>query len=139
MEIKSAATKEDFINCWRVVQGWQPQLGQEAFLHAILHMLDEGYLMMFVEADGRVVSVCGYHFLTHFYEGKTLLLDVLCTAPEAQRNGYATALLHHIIQEAQSAGAKTVQISSGHAQYHLHRLLMKEGFRNTAHHFVLGL
>lgn len=139
MEIKQAATKEDFMNCFEVVKELRPHLHLDEYLDMALHMMDEGYKMIFTEVDGKAVSFCGYRYETMFHRGKSIYIDDLCSLPVARGKGHAGTLIDYVINEAREAGCKSVHLDSGHHRHDAHRLYLNKRFKITAHHFALEL
>ena len=139
MEIKQALSKEEFINCWGVVQHLRPRLNLDSYLNLVLYMLDESYKMMFIEEDGRTTSICGYRYTTMLHRGRSIYIDDLFTLEDARGKGYASALLDHVLAEALENNLQSIHLDSGHQRYDAHRLYLSKGYRITDHHFELEL
>ena len=139
MEIKQAKEKQDFLKCWDVVHELRPHLDQEQYITLMLHMLDEGYKMIFVEEDNTAVAFCGYRKMTMLFSGPGIYIDDLCTLESHRGKGYARALLDQVYLEAKHQNLKTVQLDSGHHRFGAHRLYLNYGFRIVAHHFILDV
>jgi ribosomal protein S18 acetylase RimI-like enzyme len=137
MEIKLATEKQDFLKCWEVVKVLRPALDQDRYLTLMLYMLDEGYKMIYIEDNGRVVSFCGYRLITMLYRGRSLYIDDLCTLPEARRRGYGRALLNYVFNEAKEEELQSIHLDSGHQRHGAHKLYLNSGFRISSHHFEL--
>jgi len=139
MEIKQALSKEEFINCWGVVQHLRPLLTVDSYLNLVLFMLDESYKMLFTEEDGRAVSICGYRYNTMLHRGRGIYIDDLYTLEGYRGKGHASALLHHVFAEARENNLQSIHLDSGHQRFDAHRLYLQKGFRITDHHFSLEL
>ena len=139
MEIKQAATREDFLKCWDVVHELRPGLTEESYLTLMLYMIDEGYKMIFIEENGRPLSFCGYRTTTMLYRGRSIYIDDLCTLPEARGKGHGGILLKHVIEEAKREGLQSIHLDSGHWRHDAHRLYLNHGFKINSHHFVMEL
>jgi GNAT superfamily N-acetyltransferase len=139
MEIKQALSKEDFMNCWEAVHELRPHLTEDQYLHLVLHMLDESYRMLFIEWEGKAVSICGYRFVTMLHRGRSIYIDDLYTLEAARGKGCATTLLQHVINEARENNFQSVHLDSGPLRFDAHKLYLNKGFRITAHHFSLEL
>lgn len=74
--------------------------------------------------------------LTHRARPWAVIENVIVTAP-ARRHGVGTALLHHLVQIASSAGCYKVQLHSGKQRAQAHDLYKKVGFRPVAEGFKL--
>ena len=139
MEIKTATTKEDFLDCWEMVHELRPLLTPETYIELVLTMLDEGYHMIYIEEKGKAVAFCGFRYTTMLYRGKSIYIDDLCTLPNCRGKGYAGILLKHVIGLSRSEGLQSIHLDSGHWRHDAHRLYLNHGFIMNAHHFVLEL
>jgi ribosomal protein S18 acetylase RimI-like enzyme len=139
MEIKRATEKEDFLKCWKVVYELRPHLSQERYLVLILHMIDEGYKLIYIEENGKGVSFCGYRVTTMLHRGRSIYIDDLCTLPEARGKGHAKALLDYVLKEAKKEELQSIHLDSGHHRHDAHRLYLNFGFKITSHHFAMYL
>ena len=133
-----ATTKEDFIRCWDVVHELRPELNLDRYLTLILYMLDEHYKMIYIEQNGKVVSFCGYRYVTMLHRGRSIYIDDLCSLPEARGKGHATAMLKHIVEQAKSEELDSIHLDSGHQRFDAHRLYLNHGFKITSHHFAMA-
>ena len=139
IKVQIAETNEQILKCWDAVYALRPHLIEADFLPLIREMQASGYVLAYVESNGKAPAAVGYrylHFLTH---GKHIYIDDLSTLPEARGKGYGTALLDFVKNEARSQGLKTVTLDSGHHRYDAHRLYLNEGYKIMAHHFLLTL
>lgn len=136
MQIQIAKTEDDILKCWEVIYQLRPHLVKEEFVATILEMISEGYVLAFIEADGKAVSAIGYRYLQYLYNGKHFYIDDLSTLAEARGHGYAGALLDYVAEEARKNNYATITLDSGHQRFTAHRLYLNKGFDITAHHFV---
>jgi ribosomal protein S18 acetylase RimI-like enzyme len=139
MEIKRAKEKEDFLKCWKVVHELRPHLDQERYLVLILHMIDEGYKLVYIEENGKGVSFCGYRLTTMLHRGRSIYIDDLCTLTEARGKGHGKALLDYVLEEAKKQELQSIHLDSGHQRHDAHRLYLNFGFNITSHHFAMEL
>jgi GNAT superfamily N-acetyltransferase len=139
MEVHQALSKEDFIACWQVMKELRPNLTEDTYLALILHMLDEGYKMIYIKHEDQVASCCGYRYETQLHRGKSIYIDDLVTAPTARGKGFGGALLKYVFDEAREAGCQSVHLDSGVQRFAAHRLYLNNGFNITSHHFALEL
>lgn len=135
MEIKIAKTEEDILKCFEVLSVLRPHLLKESFVATIQEMIEEGYILAFVEKDGVAVSAAGYRYLQFLYIGKHYYIDDLVTLESARGGGYAGALIDYIIAQAKQNGYAAVTLDSGHHRSTAHRLYLNKGFIISAHHF----
>lgn len=136
MQVQIAKTEEDILKCWEVIYQLRPHLVKDKFVATVLEMIGEGYILAFIEADGKAVSAIGYRYQQYLYNGKHFYIDDLTTLAEARGYGYAGALLDHVAEEARKNNYATVTLDSGHQRFTAHRLYLNKGFDIVAHHFV---
>ena len=139
MNIQLAATKEDVLKCWDVINVLRPHLQQEAFADTVLEMLLEGYKLAFIEKDGKGAAAIGYRYQNFLYNGKHIYIDDLVTLPAYRKQGLAAALLDFVDAEARAKGYKCVTLDSGHYRNDAHRLYLNKGFVISSHHFLKNL
>jgi len=139
MEIKFAETEQDFIKCFEVIQALRPHLTLEQFLALIPELKKETYRLAFIEENGKVISACGFRYLTTLLEGKYIYIDDLSTLPEARGKGHAGALFDFVVEIAKTEGLPAVHLDSGHQRFDAHRLYLNKGMKIVYHHFRLEL
>ncbi|MEO6069146.1 MAG: GNAT family N-acetyltransferase [Chitinophagaceae bacterium] len=137
MEIKQALSKEEFIDCWEVVQEFRPLLPLDQFLTLVLQMLDESYKMIFIEKDGKAISICGYRYTTMLQRGRSIYIDDWYTLAAERGKGYGSTLLNHVLLEARENNLQSIHLDSGHSHFVAHRILLNKGFKITEHHLSI--
>jgi GNAT superfamily N-acetyltransferase len=97
----------------------------------------EGYRLVGVSEEGRVVAVAGFRVIENLADGRLLYVDDLSTLPEARRRGYASALLRWCEEEARRLGCETFALDSavGPEREDAHRLYFNHGLRIVSYHF----
>jgi len=135
MDIKIAKTEKDILKCWDVINVLRPHLEKDKFVATVKEMIDEGYILAFIEADGKAVSATGYRYQQYLYIGKHYYIDDLITLEPGRGKGYASALLDFVVAEAKKNGYEAVTLDSGHHRSTAHRLYLNKGFVISAHHF----
>jgi len=134
-EIKIAITDQDILMCWEAIFALRPMLQPDKFVDQIKEMQKEGYVLLSIIADHKVVSIAGYRIYSMLYCGKMLYIDDLSTLESARGKGYASTLLKHIYEIAAKNECKSVHLDSGHVRTTAHKLYLKEDFIISAFHF----
>lgn len=134
-QIKTAITDQDIASCWEALSALRPMLKKDEFVNQIKEMQKEGYTLLYIFDDNKVVSIAGYRFWTMLYCDKMLYIDDLSTLKNSRGKGYASILLHHIYAIAKEQNCKSVQLDSGHTRTTAHKLYYKENFTINAFHF----
>ena len=139
INVQIAETDEQILKCWDAVYALRPHLIEANFLTLIREIQASGYVLAYVESDGRAAAIIGYRYLHFLFNGKHIYIDDLSTLPEARGKGYASTLLDFVKNEAQKQGLKTVTLDSGHHRHDAHRLYLNKGYKMVTHHFLLTL
>jgi GNAT superfamily N-acetyltransferase len=136
MQIHTATSDAQILACWDVVHALRPHLKPEGFVETIRDQQAEGYHLIYLEHEGRIVSAAGYRRMKMLFSGPIIYIDDLSTLPEARGRGHAGALLDHIFEIARREGLNGVQLDSGHHRHEAHRLYLNKGFKISSHHFA---
>lgn len=136
IKVQIAETDEQILKCWDAIYALRPHLIEADFLPLILEIQASGYVLAYVESDGKAAAIIGYRYLHFLFNGKHIYIDDLSTLPVGRGRGYASALLDFVKNEAQKQGLKTITLDSGHHRYDAHRLYLNEGYKIMAHHFL---
>ncbi len=135
MEIKIAKTEEDILKCWDVLFELRPHLDKNNFVLTIQEMFGEGYVLAFIEQDGKAAAAVGFRYLQFLYNGKHIYIDDLATLSTYRGRGYGGELLDYVTDYARSKGFKTITLDSGYQRLDAHRLYLNNGFTLSSHHF----
>lgn len=138
-EIKIAITKNQISSCWETIFLLRPMLKKTEFVAKIQKMQKDGYSLIYIEKEGKVISAAGYRIFSMLYCGKMLYIDDLSTLDNCRGKGYASILLNHLYDIAKQENCKSVQLDSGHVRTTAHKLYFKENFTINAFHFTKKL
>jgi GNAT superfamily N-acetyltransferase len=139
MKIHTASTKEDLIKCFEVVKELRPHHSLESFLEVMDEMKNEGYRLIYLEDDDRVVCVAGFRFTTTLYDGLIMDFDDFVTLAAARNKGYAGYVFDHLVSIAKERSVKTIHLNSHHLRHDAHRFYMNKKMKIIAHHFRIEL
>lgn len=141
MKVKTANDPDSIMLCFDVMQTLRPHLQKEKFVGLITGMMNRGYILVYIEENGKAVCASGFRMTDHLAWGKPIYIDDLSTLPEARGKGYASAILDYIFRFAAENGRDQVHLDSGcnKERYDAHRLYLKKGFNITSHHFAYKL
>lgn len=135
MNIQIAKTKQDVLKCWDVMLALRPHLERSSFADRVLEMFQEGYILAFIEQDGKAASAVGYRYQNYLYNGKHIYIDDLSTLEEYRGKGFGGKLLEYVFDQAKQRGLKQVTLDSGYQRKNAHRLYLNQGFVMSSHHF----
>lgn len=139
MKIAYAITAEDFTKCFEVMKELRPHHTTESFLTAMDAMQKEGYHLLYLEDEGRMVSVAGFRFTTTLYDGLIIDFDDFVTLANGRSKGYGAMMFDHLVGIAKERGIKTIHLNSAHHRYDAHRFYLNKKMKIIAHHFRLEL
>ena len=139
MKIQQAATTEDLKRCYEVMKALRPHHNLESFLITIEQMFKEGYRLIYLEDNNRLVCVAGYRFTTTLYDGLMIDFDDFVTLETERGKGYAGHLFDHLVSMAKEKGIKTIHLNSNHQRFDAHRFYLNKKMKIIAHHFRIEL
>jgi GNAT superfamily N-acetyltransferase len=137
MKIQPANNAKDLSRCYEVMKELRPHHNLESFLTAMDAMQKEGYHMLYLENEGKVVSVAGFRFSTTLYDGLIIDLDDFATLADSRSKGYGARLFDYLAGIAKERGIKTIHLNSAHHRYDAHRFYLNKKMKIIAHHFRL--
>ncbi len=139
MKILTATTRENLIKCFNVMNELRPHHNLESFLAVIEQMQTEGYQLIFLEDNAKVVCVAGFRFTTTLYDGLIIDFDDFVTLADARNKGYAGYVFDHLVSIAKERSIKTIHLNSSHLRYDAHRFYLNKKMKIMAHHFRIEL
>lgn len=138
--ISPAETSDSIVRCFAVMRELRPALSAEEFLIKVQRQQrDDGYQLVFLEADGEIRAVAGYRIASYLAWGRLLYVDDLATRAADQGRGFGSALFDWLIEKALSEKCQEFHLDSGVQRFAAHRFYLHKGMDITAHHFALRL
>ncbi|OUS10135.1 GNAT family N-acetyltransferase, partial [Gammaproteobacteria bacterium 54_18_T64] len=74
-----ALSDDQIENCFGVLAELRPHLQRDNFLATVRSMEEDGYKLVYMADQGRVVAVAGYRIYSNLFMGKHLYVDDLVT------------------------------------------------------------
>ena len=139
MKIQYATTNEEFTKCFEVMKELRPHHNLESFLTTMDAMQKEGYHLLYLEDEGRMVSVAGFRFTTTLYDGLIIDFDDFVTLADGRSKGYGAMVFDYLVGIAKERGIKTIHLNSGHQRFDAHRFYLNKRMKIIAHHFRIEL
>lgn len=125
--------------CFDAFQVLRPHLKVSDFLSQVKRQSQQGYQVLALSDEAKVVSVAGFRLSEFLAWGKILYIDDLSTLPEARCRGFGDQLLTWLVDYAKKSGCQAVHLDTGYGRHDAHRLYLKKGFIMSSHHMVLTL
>ena len=137
MTIQYATSVADYTRCFEVMKELRPHHTLESFLKAMVAMQKEGYHLLYLEDEGRMVSVAGFRFTTTLYDGLIIDFDDFVTLADGRSKGYGAKMFDHLVGIAKERGIKAIHLNSNHQRFDAHRFYLNKKMKIIAHHFRL--
>jgi GNAT superfamily N-acetyltransferase len=132
-----AETDEQILFCFPVIHELRPPLKEEEFIAKVRRMQKEGFMLAYIEADGKAVAAAGFRIDEKLYLGKSLYVDDLVTLPGYRSKQYGKKIMDWIINYAKENNCVQVHLDSGVHRFDAHRFYLRERFIISSHHFQL--
>ena len=139
MKIKIAKTDSEILSCFEILQQLRPHLKKEDFISQIRRQERQGYKLVFIEEDKKVISVAGFRLTEKLSKGKFVFVDDLVTDKENRSKGYGEKLIQWIIELAKENNCNVFELDSGVEKFDAHRFYLKHRMKISCHHFSLNL
>ncbi len=138
--IALARTDGQIARCHAVMRELRPRfMDRRKFVERVKRQQRDGYLLAFLENDGRVRAVAGYRYLESLYSGRFLYVDDLVTHESDRSAGYGGKLLDWLVQEAREQGCENLELDSGVQRFDAHRFYLLKRMKISSFHFALPL
>ncbi len=137
MNIKYATGAEDLSRCFEVMKELRPHHNLESFLTGMDAMQKEGYHLLYLQDEGRMVSVAGFRFTTTLYDGLIIDFDDFVTLADGRSKGYGAMVFDYLVKLAKEKGIKAIHLNSNHQRFDAHRFYLNKKMKIMAHHFRL--
>ena len=133
--LKIALTDQEIENCFDVMVELRPHLQREEFLSTIRHMESDGYKLVYIEHDTKIVAAAGYRIRTNLFMGKNLYVDDLVTLKEDRSRGNGEQLVNWLRDEARKENCNFFHLDSGTQRGEAHKFYFRQGFTIASYHF----
>jgi len=130
-----AKTDSEILGCFDVMVELRPHLRRDKFVETVRAMEGEGYQLVFIADQERVVAVSGFRIYTNLFMGKHLYVDDLVTASRVRSKGYGELMVNWLRTRAIEAGCNYLHLDSGTHRGQAHEFYFKQGFTIASYHF----
>ena len=136
IETISPSDQKSLQESFAVFSVLRPALIQDEFLARTQTQFTEGYKMVCIRADGKIVAAAGYRFANFLAWGKVLYIDDLITHPDYKKQGLGGALLDWLEEQAAQEKCEQIHLDTGYQRLDAHRLYLNKGFSLVSHHMA---
>lgn len=137
--IKIAELDNEIAACFTVMRELRPHLREEEFVQRVRRQNESGYLLAFLEDDGRVFTTAGYRYNENLAWGRHMYVDDLVTLPEGRSRGYGKQMLAWLIEQSKARNCDEFHLDSGVQRFGAHRFYLAHRMDITSHHFAMRL
>lgn len=139
MNIRIATTAREITACYPVMRELRPHIAEAQFLSRIRRQESSGYRLASVWESDRVVAVAGFRVGENLAWGRFLYVDDFVTLPEHRSQGYGTALLSWLKEQAAKRGCEQMHLDTGAQRKAAHRFYKREGMCAAGVHFIADM
>jgi GNAT superfamily N-acetyltransferase len=126
IEIKELAFNE-LEQAFAVVSQLRTHLSLEQYIDLVKIMKPNGYQIVCLFENGKIISYAGFAELTNLYYGKHIWVYELVTDKAMRGEGYGGLLLSHIEKYAADKSLNCIALSSGVQREEAHRFYENHG------------
>lgn len=138
IQLATATDREEIRSCYALMLQLRPHLASEqAFVEQVQRQIEQGYHLAYIKTDGQVRALAGFRFLEFLAWKKVLYVDDLISDVVTRKQGYGSAILRWVIEQAKTAQCNQVHLDSGPQRHDAHRLYLNHGFNIIGYHFAL--
>ena len=119
--IKELTTRQQLIAAFPVLNQLRTDLTEESYLDLLQGMQKDGYKLIALYNNEKIVSLAGLSWRINFYNKRHVFIYDLVTDSEHRSFGYGEKLLSYIHSWAKEQGADYVALESGLQRIHAHR------------------
>jgi GNAT superfamily N-acetyltransferase len=138
-QIHLAQSDAEIARCFPVMQELRPHLLAPEFVERVRRQQQQGYQLLYLEAEGQPRAVAGFRLTENLFAGKFLYVDDLITTASDRSQGYGEALIHWLIDYARQQQCNSFQLDSGVQRSAAHRFYFRQRLEITSYRFSLDL
>lgn len=126
-------TKADLERCFPVMKELRPHLNIERYIQIYneAHAAD-GYEIVAIEEDGKILALMGYRLLSDFVRGKHIYIDDLISSESARSKGYGAKLLQYAESLSKEMNLSTLRLCAALSNDRGMKFYEREGWAKIA-------
>ena len=134
-----AVTDKEIESCFDVMSELRPKIIKSEFLNTVREMESQGFKLVFIEENTKVVAAAGYRISTNLFLGKNLYVDDLITSASVRSKGYGEVLITWLRNLAIENKCNTLHLDSGTQRGQAHKFYFRNGLTIVNYHFSADL
>lgn len=137
--INLAQSEEEIQSCYSVMVQLRPHLNERIFVDQVLEQMAQGYRLVALEMEQKVMAVAGYRISTNLAWGRFLYVDDLVTDEQHRSLGLGKQLLDWLKIEAEKQACQQLHLDSGLQRKSAHSFYKRENTNISGYHFACVL
>ena len=130
-----AITDTEIEACFEIMAELRPHLKRHEFVSSVREMETEGFRLIYLVIENKIVAAAGYRISSNFFMGKHLYVDDLVTADAERSSGYGRRMIDWLRDKANSSQCTFLHLDSGIHRGRAHKFYFQEGFTIASYHF----
>lgn len=140
MQIVELRREEEINETFPIMSQLRTHLGEREYINLVTTMMEEGYRLLAVKEDDRIVALAGFAILVNLYYNKHIWVYDLITDHNERSKGYGELLITRLEEIGRKAGCHCLALSSGLVRKDAHRFYEeKMHFNKTSYVFNKSL
>lgn len=128
-------TDDAIAACYDVMAELRPHVTREKFVPLVRSLQADGFQLVCIRVDDRVVAVAGYRLSKNLFYGRHLYVDDLVTSDSERSKGYGKELLAWLRALAVANDCEALHLDSGVQRKRAHQFYLREGLELSSYHF----
>ncbi|WP_349408531.1 GNAT family N-acetyltransferase [Pseudalkalibacillus sp. SCS-8] len=120
-KICELTTEDQWIQAFPIMNQLREDLSLDTYIDLLTDMTNQGYRLIAMYDDGKIVALAGIHMSINFYNHRYVFINDLVTDASNRSRGYGERLLTYIHEWARERGASYVSLESGIKRKDAHR------------------
>ncbi|GAA0317567.1 GNAT family N-acetyltransferase [Bacillus carboniphilus] len=120
-KIQELQTQEQWLEAFPIMNQLRTDLTHETYFELLKEMQKDGYTLIGLYINGKLVSLAGLSWRVNFYNKRHIFIYDLITDEAHRSFGYGEMLLTFIHNWAKENGAEYVTLESGLQRVNAHR------------------
>jgi len=130
-----AKTDTEIEACFEIMAELRPHLKRQEFVSSVREMEAEGFRLIYLAIENKIVAAAGYRISTNFFMGKHLYVDDLVTTDAERSSGYGRRMIKWLLGKAERSDCKFLHLDSGTHRGRAHKFYFQQGFTIASYHF----
>jgi GNAT superfamily N-acetyltransferase len=136
--IAIAKTPAEIRRCHAVMRELRPKFtSAKMFVRRVQRQQGQGYVLAYLEAEGKIRAVAGYRYLESLFSGKFIYVDDLVTLPRDRSRGFGGQLLDWLVEQARVHDCEQLELDSGVQRFDAHRFYLLNRMKIASYHFSI--